>query len=147
MRIFPRVLLPALTLLTASIAGASDFTFLVPVTIQNVPPDSSVRVSCVVSRNPVDAPTMSAMGEGFTDRPVGGSMTGQVTVEVNASPAGSAGLARAFYCTATLSGGRPPGGGGGGWSLGPSGVTADMFSRVTGRVLREWHAMVQGPIR
>jgi hypothetical protein len=128
-------------LFSASIASAADFTFQVPVTIQNLPEGSEFRLTCALSGSP-----LLQHSEGTTTGPITGSAFSRtVPVEVNAVPAGSAGLVTGYSCGITVMGPMTPGSVSR-WGVGPDSVDAAFFARATRLTLREWHGRVGGTI-
>ena len=92
---------------TPTVAVADDFTFEVPIRIENARDLVAVRVECVVSRAAMDSgvPAFSpenTVGRGQTRVPIsltGGSYTGSVEVVVNAAGLASAAEARSYGCS------------------------------------------------
>lgn len=128
-------------LFVATSARAADFTFLVPVTIQSLPAAVEFRVSCALTGGPLLQPSNGSANQLIT----GGAFSGSVTVEVNAMPAGSAGLVTGYSCGITVMGPMAPGTVSR-WGLGPDSVDGVLFARVTRQTLREWKGRVTGTI-
>jgi hypothetical protein len=104
-----------------------------------MPEATELRISCVLSGSP-----LLQRSEGNTTQPVtGGAFSRTVQVEVNALPAGSAGLVTGYSCGINVSGRHP--GDSGMWSVGPD-VDAAYFARATRLTLREWHGHANGTI-
>ena len=125
----------------ASSARAADFTFLVPVTIQNMPGAAEFRVSCALTGGPLLQPSIGSASHSIT----GGAFSGSVSVEVNAMPPGSAGLVTGYSCGITVMGAMTPGSVSR-WAVGPDSVDGAFFARVTRQTLREWKGRVTGTI-
>lgn len=107
------------TLAIATLAGlvaagapafAADFTFDVPLTIENVPTGQSATVECMVSIAPQQGVTGSAsaantVGRGSKMVSIGnGAYKGTVSVEVNASGPNPATAAKSFSCSLSMLG-------------------------------------------
>lgn len=84
-------------------AAAADFTFDVPVRIENAPSMTTAYIDCVVWRAAVGevySGPGNMMGRGGTSVPVtGGRYEGTVTIEVNASGIIPAADARSYSCS------------------------------------------------
>lgn len=128
-------------LFAGATARAADFTFLVPVTIQNMPEAVEFRLTCTLSGSP-----LLRHSEGTTTQAItGGAVSRSVPVEVNAMPPGSAGLVTGYSCGITVMGPMAPGSVSR-WAVGPDSVDAAFFARATRLTLREWHGRVDGTI-
>lgn len=128
-------------LFVGSTARAADFTFLVPVTIQNMPVASEFRIGCVLSGGPLLSLSVGSTTQTIT----GGAFSRSVQVEVNAMPPGSAGLVTSYTCGMSVMGPSLVAGGPM-WSLGPDSVDGPRFARATRLTLREWRGRVNGTI-
>jgi hypothetical protein len=101
----------ALTTMSAP-AFAEDFTFIVPVDVQNLAPEiNRMTVSCSVGVLP-GTPGVRArlIGAGRADIPISGSYRGDVTITFNASLAGDAGYANSYTCSIPTFSAITPGG-------------------------------------
>jgi len=95
--------------LMCSQAWAADFTFKVPLRVENVPTMERVYVECYVSRVPLGGPGRAAgsnvIGRGSTPVTIrGGRYSGTVGVEVNAAGIIPASSARSYACSIRGSG-------------------------------------------
>lgn len=129
-------------LFVGSTARAADFTFLVPVTIQNMPEATDFRLTCYLSGGPLLQRSLSLATT--TQAITGGAFSRSVTVEVNAMPPGSAGLVTGYSCGITVNGRSAASGRM--WSVGPDSVDATFFARATRLTLREWRSRADGTI-
>lgn len=127
-------------LFAGSTARAADFTFLIPVTIQNMQVANEFRVTCLLGGGP-----LLQRSEGSTTQTItGGAFSGPVQVEVNAMPPGSAGLVTSYTCGIRVMGRSAASGPG--WVVGPDSVDGTFFARVTRLTLREWRGRADGTI-
>lgn len=90
-------------------ATAADFTFDVPVHLENVPSMTAVAVECLVSRvalgGPYAAGGTNVIGRGSASIAVsGGSYDGTVSVEVNNSSIIPSSEARSYICSMRAAG-------------------------------------------
>ena len=87
--------------LFASAASAADFTFDVPLRLQNVPSVNTARISCVVYRSALGTVETgpNRIGRADVDIPIsGGAYDGNVTVEVDNSGIIPSSEARSYSC-------------------------------------------------
>ena len=120
--------------LASPCAVAADFTFDVPVVIENVPSATTAAISCVVSIVPPDGPSAAfadsnVVGRGETSVAItGGAYRGTVTVEVNATGVNLPSAARSYICSMGLLGRSLTGV----RYRASSGNARDAYSRATG---------------
>ena len=119
--------------LASPCAVAADFTFDVPVVIENVPSATTAAISCVVSIAPPDGTSAFAgsnvVGRGETSVAItGGAYRGTVTVEVNATGVNLPSAARSYICSMGLLGQSLTGV----RYRASSGNARDAYSRATG---------------
>lgn len=125
-----------LSLAGATAASAADFTFNIPLRVENVPSMETVTVKCLVSSvrvgEPYAAGRGNVVGQGQTTvRPVDGGYNGVVRVEVNASGINPASSAQSYSCNLSASGAATTGAT---YAASP-GNFADVYERATGHTL------------
>lgn len=133
-------------LLGGSVAvGAADFTFNVPLRIENVPSVETLGITCKVSRVRVSDPYplggTNVVGQGSAVvRPVGGRYSGTVRITVNASGINPAASAQSYFCSLRASGRAATGAT---YTASP-GNMKEVYERATGHVLDRHVANVRG---
>ena len=133
--------------LASPCAVAADFTFDVPVVIENVPSATTAAISCVVSIVPPDGPSALAganvVGRGETNVAItGGAYRGTVTVEVNATGLNLPSAARSYTCSMGLLGRSLTGV----LYRASSGNARDAYSRATGLTVDRLVMIARGPL-
>jgi hypothetical protein len=88
----------AIVVAVAAPASAADFTFDVPVRVQNVPSMHTLYLSCTIY-TAYPGGTIMARGESGNFPITGGAYEGTVTIEVNADGIRPAAEARAYACS------------------------------------------------
>lgn len=88
-------------------ASASDFTFTIPVSFSNLPPEvTQFYVSCYAQ-----LPSGASVGQGGRSLPItGGGYTGDFSVEFNALPGYDPATATRYQCSGYFIGTNPAGG-------------------------------------
>ncbi|MGI8932424.1 MAG: hypothetical protein ACR2FK_08615 [Sphingomicrobium sp.] len=136
-----RALAALAALAIATPAGAADFTFDVPVSVENLPSMHTILVSCAVY-TAYPGGRIVGTGNSPTVAMSGGSYAGTITVEVNTSGLAPASEARAYGCSLE------------GLGTARTGVTyrsspsnfADAYQRATGHMLSRANNTVRGPL-
>lgn len=136
MRPLRKAVLFSLLLGASGAAGAADFTFNIPLRIENVPSVVSVAIECAVSRLRVGEPYpfggTNVVGRGSTVvHPVGGRYNGTVRVVVNATGINPAASAQSYLCSMRASGRATTGAA----YAASSGNMKEVYERATGHVL------------
>jgi hypothetical protein len=136
----------------AALAGApafaADFTFDIPVVIENVPSATSAAISCYVSIVPPGgayaAGGSNVVGRGETSITItGGTFRGTVTVEVNASGLHLPSAARSYNCSLSRVAGRALTGT---TYTASSGNAREVYERATGLHLDRLVVQASGPL-
>jgi len=136
----------------AALAGApafaADFTFDIPVVIENVPSATSALVSCYVSIVPPGgvyaAGGTNIVGRGERSITItGGAFRGTVTVEVNASGLHLPAAARSYNCSLQQVNGRALTGS---TYAASSGNAREVYERATGLHLDRLVVQAGGPL-
>ena len=135
-------LLAALTAVAcAAPCVAADFTFDVPVRVDNLPSLTSIAVNCVVY-TAYPGGSIIAVNRSAPVPVSGGSYAGTIVVEVNNAGLTPSSDARAYSCALT---GEGTGRTGTRYGLSPDNF-ADVYARATGHSLVSPNNRVRGPI-
>ncbi len=125
----------------AAPVAAADFTFDVPVRVDNLPSLTSIGVQCAVY-TAYPAGSIIAVSRSVPVPVSGGSYAGTVVVEVNNGGLTPSSDARAYGCALT---GEGTGRTGTRYGLSPDNF-ADVYTRATGHSLVSPNNQVRGPI-
>jgi hypothetical protein len=125
----------------------ANFTFTVPLAIENVPSATSAVVFCTVSRGTLGGvfpfAARNIVGNGSTAQPLkGGAFSGFVRVTVNADKTIPASTARSYSCNISLNGRSTAGVA----YIASFANMADAVSRAAGQTLTMTHTLVSGVI-
>lgn len=125
----------------AAPVSAADFTFDVPVSVQNLPSMHTLVVSCTVY-TAYPGGTIMARGASGPIAMTGGNYEGTVTIDVNASGIRPASEARAYGCSLEGLGTARTGST---YRSSPSNFT-EVYQTATGHTLARVNNTVRGPL-